>query len=79
MARTFTVQVHEAEDGTLWAQVEELPGCFATGDDLDELKEALVEAIGMCLSEAERPVDAGAWIERPEKAWKVGTLTLTYA
>jgi hypothetical protein len=33
----------------------------------------------MCLSEAERPVDAGAWIERPEKAWKVGTLTLTYA
>jgi hypothetical protein len=36
----LTVEVHE-EDGVLWGQVVELPGCFATGDDLDELTEAL--------------------------------------
>jgi predicted RNase H-like HicB family nuclease len=38
------VEIHE-EDGVLWGQVVELPGCFATGDDLDELAEALAEAI----------------------------------
>lgn len=44
MSDTYTVAVHQ-EDDTLWAEVEELPGCFATGRDLDELEEALVEAI----------------------------------
>jgi predicted RNase H-like HicB family nuclease len=43
---TLTVEVHE-EDGVLWGQVVELPGCFATGDDLDELAEALGEAIAL--------------------------------
>ena len=38
-----------AEDGSFWAEVEELPGCFATGDTLDELSKSLSEAIGMCL------------------------------
>jgi predicted RNase H-like HicB family nuclease len=28
-----------------------LPGCFASGATLDELKEALVEAISMCLED----------------------------
>jgi predicted RNase H-like HicB family nuclease len=31
--------------------VKELPGCFASGATLDELKEALVEAISMCLED----------------------------
>ena len=44
MSDTYTVAVHQ-EDDTLWAEVEELPGCFATGRDLAELEEALVEAI----------------------------------
>jgi predicted RNase H-like HicB family nuclease len=44
MSDTYTVAVHQEGD-TLWAEVEELPGCFATGRDLDELEEALVEAI----------------------------------
>lgn len=47
-SRTFMLTVHH-EDGTYWAEVDELPGCFASGRDLDELKEALAEAIGMCL------------------------------
>jgi predicted RNase H-like HicB family nuclease len=54
----FTALVTEEADGTYWAEVEGLPGCFASGHDLDELEEALVEAIQMCLPdgiELERP------------------------
>jgi predicted RNase H-like HicB family nuclease len=47
----FHAAVKEEDDGTLWAQVEELPGCFASGRDADELTEALAEAIQMCLPE----------------------------
>ncbi len=43
---TLTVEVHD-EDGVLWGQVVELPGCFATGESLDELMEALGEAIAL--------------------------------
>ena len=49
--------VHE-EDGAYWAEVKELPGCFASGRDLDEVKEALIEAIEMCLPESEREANA---------------------
>jgi predicted RNase H-like HicB family nuclease len=40
-----------AEDGAYWAEVKELPGCFAAGDTLDELLEALREGISLCLEE----------------------------
>ena len=46
----LTVRVH-FEDGAYWAEVVELPGCFASGDTLDELKDALGEAIGMYLED----------------------------
>ncbi len=42
-----------AEDGSYWAEVVELPGCFASGETLDELFEALREGIAAYL--AERP------------------------
>ena len=48
----FTANVHREEDGSYWAEVVELPGCFASGFDLDELTEALAEAIEMCLPDA---------------------------
>lgn len=44
----FTAQVH-LEDGSYWAEVRELPGCFASGDTLCELFEGLREAIDLCL------------------------------
>lgn len=44
------VHIHE-EEGSYWAEVVELPGCFASGDNLDELKEALLEAIDLYLEE----------------------------
>ena len=51
----FHVQIHEEDDGTYWAEVKELPGCFASGDNLEELKEALFEAIRMCLKPEDLP------------------------
>jgi predicted RNase H-like HicB family nuclease len=51
---TLTVEIDE-EDGVLWGQVVELPGCFATGDDLDELAEALGEAIVLYQSRESAP------------------------
>ena len=45
---TYTVQVHE-EDGALWAEVIELPGCFVTAETMEELTEALAEAISFVI------------------------------
>ncbi|MBK5229845.1 MAG: type II toxin-antitoxin system HicB family antitoxin [Thermoleophilia bacterium] len=50
----YIVKVHE-EDGSYWAEVLDLPGCFASGQTLDELREALGEAIGLYL--ADQPTD----------------------
>lgn len=41
--------VHEEDDGSLWAEVRELPGCFASGFSEEELREALVEAVQLAL------------------------------
>lgn len=46
----FSARVHE-ENGSFWAEVIELLGCFAAGDDLNELKESLREAISLVLQE----------------------------
>lgn len=45
--RNYNVKVTEEEDGTFWAEVAELPGCFATGDTFEELMEAIGEAVGI--------------------------------
>ena len=42
---TFTVLVHEAEEGGYWAEVPELPGCVSQGETLDELEANIKEAI----------------------------------
>lgn len=50
MARiTFHALITQEDDGSFWAEVQELPGCFASGFSMDELQEALFEAIQMCL------------------------------
>jgi len=40
----------QMEDGSYWADVPELPGCFASGDTLDELFESLREGIALYLA-----------------------------
>jgi hypothetical protein len=51
---TFLVRVHR-EEGSFWAEVTDLPGCFASGDSMEELWEALTEAIGIYLSKPGHP------------------------
>ncbi|MFE3452350.1 type II toxin-antitoxin system HicB family antitoxin [Nonomuraea sp. NPDC059194] len=50
---TYTVKVHAEQDGTAWAEVDELPGCFASGESIEELWTNLAEAIGLYLSSDE--------------------------
>lgn len=52
----YTVRIHSEPGEDLWAEVEELPGCFASGRDLAELRTALAEAISLYLSEPGHPV-----------------------
>ncbi len=52
---TLTVRFHE-EDGSFWAEINELPGCFASGESMEELQEALSEAVSFYLSTPERHV-----------------------
>ena len=47
----YTVRIHHEPGQELWAEVLELPGCFAAGADMEELREALSEAISLYLSE----------------------------
>jgi predicted RNase H-like HicB family nuclease len=49
----LTIKVHEDEQGAFWSEVPDLPGCFASGENLDELREALREAIWLYLLEEE--------------------------
>jgi predicted RNase H-like HicB family nuclease len=50
----LTVNVH-LEDEAYWADVPELPGCFATGDTLDELFDSLREGIQLYLATEDSP------------------------
>jgi predicted RNase H-like HicB family nuclease len=54
---TLTVRVHREPGEDLWAEVDELPGCFASGRDMNELAEALTEAVSLYLSEPGTPVN----------------------
>lgn len=46
----LTARIH-IEDGSYWADISELPGCFASGDTLDELFDSLQEGIGLYLAD----------------------------
>lgn len=56
------VKVHH-EDGSYWAEVHELPGCFASGDTVEELVEAVQEAVQMYLTKSPAPVGAAQTVE----------------
>ncbi len=52
-ATELTARVHH-EGGTYWADVPELPGVFASGDNLDELLAGLKEAVALCLGDGDQ-------------------------
>lgn len=43
--KRYAAAIFEAEEGGFWAEVLELPGCVAQGEDLAELQAALPTAI----------------------------------
>ena len=43
--RAYTVLVHEEADGTYWAEVAELPGCFGSGETLADVETDIKQAI----------------------------------
>jgi len=45
MAHAYTVLVHKGTDGSYWAEVEELPGCFGSALTLEALEEDIKQAI----------------------------------
>ena len=75
---TLTVEVHD-EDGILWGRVVELPGCFATGETLDELAEALGEAIALYQADAQAPPVTKARAQGRPGRYRVDRLTLVDA
>ena len=63
-----TVLVYEAEEGGYWAHVAEMPGCFSSGETLDELRTNVVEAMEAWLlnDDGEGPV-----VYEPIDRWQV--------
>ena len=41
----YLVVFEKATDGTIWARVPDLDGCYSCGDTLEEAKEQIKEAI----------------------------------
>jgi predicted RNase H-like HicB family nuclease len=49
----LTANIHQ-EDGAYWADVPELPGCFASGETFDELFDSLREGVRLYLEDDDR-------------------------
>jgi predicted RNase H-like HicB family nuclease len=58
----LTARIHK-EGGSYWAEVVELPGCFASGATLDELRDALEEAVRLCRDDRAPAADEGLRID----------------
>jgi predicted RNase H-like HicB family nuclease len=51
MEQQIRIVVHTDEDGSLWSEVPDYPGVFASGANMDELLEATVEAVTMVIND----------------------------
>lgn len=51
--RDIAIRVITEDDGSMWATVDEMPGVFAAGDDLEAVRESLAEAIALYLADDE--------------------------
>ncbi len=59
---TLRAIVHQAEEGGFWAEVPALPGCATQGENMNELRANLQEAVELWLEagspqETENPAD----------------------
>ena len=57
------------EEGWYWAEIAELPGCFASGRTTEELTEALAESVGLYLVEGHEPLPVVH--VSPEAGWRI--------
>lgn len=46
----YTILIHKAEEGGLWAEEPSLPGCFSQGETVEETGENTKEAIELHIS-----------------------------
>ena len=73
--RIYTVIVHEEdEESGYWAEVEELPGCFASGETLDELEVDVKGAIEQhlaALKEMGKPIPGRATGKEGVRRWEI--------
>ena len=47
----YLVIFEKAPDGTIWAKVPDLDGCYSSGDNIDEAKENVKDAISLYLED----------------------------
>jgi predicted RNase H-like HicB family nuclease len=57
--RHYTAAVYEAEEGGFWAEVLDLPGCVAQGENIAELETNIRDAIE-AWEETRRELDGAA-------------------
>jgi predicted RNase H-like HicB family nuclease len=76
--RRYIALLHGESDedgGGYWAEVEEIPGCFASGNTLDELDHDVRDAIEghiADLKEQGKPILEGRMVEdRETRRWEV--------
>jgi predicted RNase H-like HicB family nuclease len=68
------------EDDALWATVDEFPGVFATGDNLNELRESLEEGIALILARpGQEPPTVSLGALHPEPVAMTAGAELVYA
>ncbi len=72
----YIARIHE-EEGSLWAEVLDLPGCFASGASLDELREALEEAVTLYLADDDPSGSAGVISAPSSRRLSVGEMRVT--
>ncbi len=47
----YLVLFEKAPDGTIWARVPDLDGCYSCGDTIEEAKENVKEAIALYIDD----------------------------
>ena len=47
----YLVVFEKSTDGSIWARVPDLDGCFSTGDSIDEAKKNIKEAIELYIED----------------------------
>lgn len=48
----YKVKIRTDSDGSMWARIDEVPGCFASGFSFGELLDGLTEALELCTGQS---------------------------